>query len=135
MTGKQLRDALEHARPELEKALAEAETELKRLDVRRAELMHLIARAQAALGLAGTGTSTDTKGARPLTLHEALAQILRERGNAWMTARELADEVNARALYRKRDGSPVEANQVHARTKNYADLFEKDGSQIRLRDG
>ena len=49
--------------------------------------------------------------------------------------RELADEVNERSMYRKRDGSPVEANQVHARTKNYTALFEKDGSRIRLRTG
>jgi len=60
-----------------------------------------------------------------MTLHEALAQILRENGNAPMTARALADVVNDRGLYRTRDGSPVEVNQIHARTKNYQDLFEK----------
>ena len=134
VSGKQLRDALEHARPQFEEALAEAEAELERLDVRRAELLELIGRARAALGLSGASPGVDTPGARPLTLHEALAQVLRERGNAWTTVRELADEVNARALYRKRDGSPVEANQVHARAKNYTNLFEKDGSQVRLRD-
>lgn len=36
-------------------------------------------------------------------------------------------------LYRKRDGSPVEVNEIHARTNNYQDLFEKDGSLIRMR--
>jgi hypothetical protein len=41
--------------------------------------------------------------------------------------------VNTRGLYRTRDGSPVEVNQVHARTGNYPDLFEKQGSQIRLK--
>ena len=51
-----------------------------------------------------------------------------------MSARELADEVNSRGLYAKRDGRPVEVNQVHARVKNYPQLFEKDGSQIGLRD-
>jgi hypothetical protein len=34
---------------------------------------------------------------------------------------------------RKRDGSPVEVNQVPARTGNYPDLFEKEGSRIRLK--
>ena len=135
MNGKQLRDALEGARPQLEEALAQAETDLERLDARRAELIELIGRARAALGVAGRSTSVDTEDVRPLTLHDALAQILREQDNAWMTARELTAEVNARGLYKKRDGSPVEANQVHARTKNYAHLFEKDGSQIRLRKG
>jgi ABC-type transporter Mla subunit MlaD len=135
MNGQQLRDALEGARPQLEEALAQAETELERLDARRAKLIELIGRARAALGVTGRSTSADTKDVRPLTLHEALAQILREQDNAWMTARALTAEVNARGLYKKRDGSPVEANQVHARTKNYAHLFEKDGSQIRLREG
>jgi hypothetical protein len=42
-----------------------------------------------------------------------------------MTARALADAVNGRGLYRKKDGSPVEINQVRARTNNYHDLFRK----------
>jgi hypothetical protein len=50
-----------------------------------------------------------------------------------MTARELADEVNGRGLYAKRDGSVVEANQIHARTNNGA-LFEKDGASIPLKE-
>lgn len=68
-----------------------------------------------------------------MTLHQALMQILQEHGNEPMTARALADAVNERGVYRKRDGSPVEVNQIHARTNNYQDLFEKDGSLIRLR--
>jgi hypothetical protein len=35
-------------------------------------------------------------------------------------------------LYEKRDGRPVEINQVHARTKNYPHMFEKQRSRIRL---
>jgi hypothetical protein len=50
-----------------------------------------------------------------------------------MTVRELADEVNRRALYEKRDRSPVEPNQIHARAKNYSALFEKEGPRVRLR--
>jgi hypothetical protein len=68
-----------------------------------------------------------------MTLHQALALVLQEHGNEPMTARALADAVNDRGLYRKKDGSAVEVNQVHARTNNYQDLFEKDGSLIRLR--
>jgi hypothetical protein len=132
MDGAQLRLVLEGARPELEAALLEAEHELAQLDARRAELLDLIARAKAALGLSQPVKTADNS-EKERTLHQALAQILRENGNRWMTVRELADEVNARHLYRKRDGSAVEANQVHARTKNYADLFEKDRGRIRLR--
>jgi hypothetical protein len=106
-----------------------ARAELATLDARRSELEALISQGEAALG--------DTRppaGKTMMTLHEALAQILRENGNAPMTARALADAVNDRGLYRTRDGSPVEVNQIHARTKNYQDLFEKDGSLISLKE-
>jgi HB1, ASXL, restriction endonuclease HTH domain len=129
--------ALEGARPELEAGLAEAEAELRELERRKAELLVLVARARAALGVAAGGARAPAGPApeRPPTLHDALARVLREHGNEWMTARELTDEVNARGLYARRDGSPVEANEVHARTKSYAELFEKEGSLIRLRAG
>ena len=67
-----------------------------------------------------------------MTLHDALARVLRESGNEGLTARELADAVNRRGLYQKRDGSPVEVNQVQARVNNYGSIFEKDGSVVRL---
>ena len=49
-----------------------------------------------------------------------------------MTVRELAEEVNKRGSYFRRDGSPVEPNQSRP-TKNYAKLFEKNGPRVRLR--
>jgi len=52
-----------------------------------------------------------------------------------MTVKELVVEVNRRGLYRRRDGSPVEDGQVHARAKKYDRLFEKDGPRVRLFDG
>jgi HB1, ASXL, restriction endonuclease HTH domain len=110
-------------------ALADARAELTALDDRRIELVALISQAEAALGEAHPPAGTIVT-----TLHEALAQILRENGNAPMTARALADAVTDRGLYRKKDGSPVEINQIHARTNNYHDLFEKDGPLIRLRE-
>ena len=48
-----------------------------------------------------------------------------------MTVKDRAAEVNGRHLYRKRDGSAVEANQVHARLNNYGQLFEKEGPRVR----
>jgi hypothetical protein len=57
-----------------------------------------------------------------VTLHEALELIPRE-SKTPITARQLADAVNERGLYRTRDGSPVEVNQIHARTSNYEALF------------
>jgi hypothetical protein len=123
-----LADALDQSRALIEAALTEARQELAALEARRQELQVLIAQAEAALG--GTQQSPAEAG---ITLHQALVQILQEHDNDSMTARALADAVNDRGLYRKRDGSPVEVNQVHARTNNYQDLFEKDGSLIRLR--
>lgn len=124
-----LADALDRSREMIGEALAEARAELATLDARRSELEALIAQGEAALGHAHGAVSKTT-----MTLHEALAQILRENGNEPMTARALADAVNNRGLYRTRDSSPVEVNQIHARTNNYQDVFEKDGSLIRLKE-
>jgi len=121
-----LLSALESSRGEIEAALREAEEELAALDARREELERLIRRGRAALG-------SDIP-SRQMTLHDALKAILEEQDDRSMTVRELAEEVNRRGLYRKRDGSPVEANQVHARAKNYPALFIKDGPTVRLRD-
>ena len=127
INGNELQKALDGARPSLEAGLAEAEKELRALDERRSELLSLIGQARAALGLARQATED-----RRQTLHDAIAQVLHERGNEWMTVRDLASEINGRGLYRKKDGSPVEANQVHARAKNYSNVFEKDGPRVRL---
>jgi hypothetical protein len=125
-----LQEVLAMSRTALEEGLAKARIELDELRARQTRVEDAIAQAEAALRLSD-GQSESTSA--PKTMHEALAQILEEHGNRWMTVRELADEVNQRALYRKRDGTPVEPNQVHARTKNYTKLFDKDGSRVRLR--
>jgi GIY-YIG catalytic domain-containing protein/HB1/ASXL restriction endonuclease-like protein with HTH domain len=66
------------------------------------------------------------------TLHDEIARILREAERP-MTTAELADAVNQRALYIKRDGTAVTAFQVHGRTRNYRQLFERDGQTVKLR--
>lgn len=58
----------------------------------------------------------------------------RERGNNWMTTQEIADEVNERDRYRKRDGSAVTAFQIHGRTRKYGHIFDRRGSQVRVRE-
>jgi len=73
------------------------------------------------------------EGAR-VKLHDEIADILRSRGNLWMTTQELAGEVNRCGRYQKRDGSEVTAFQIHGRTKNYANLFQRDGQKVRLRE-
>lgn len=65
-----------------------------------------------------------------LTLHEAIAVVLREGAK---TSRELADEINRRNLYRRKDGRPLPANQVSARVRAYGCLFERKGKMIFLK--
>lgn len=121
-------------------ALQSAEDELSAIRTREAELEELIRDARNALGGASshaeeTAAATPRgSGGAPLTLHEAIAQVLHANGNRWMSANELAAAVNGASLYRKRDGSAAEVNQVHARTNNYKALFEKADGRIRLRD-
>lgn len=65
----------------------------------------------------------------PVKLHDEIADILRERGNGWMTTQQIADHLARRKRYIKRDGtSDVSAFQVHGRTKeggNYSHRFER----------
>ncbi len=66
-----------------------------------------------------------------LTLHEAMADVLRECG-APMKSRDLADLINVRRLYRPKSGKPLGASQVSARARRYPQLFEREGELIRL---
>jgi hypothetical protein len=107
-------------------ALDKARTELEALRSRERELEDQIAEAEAMIGV-----DSPESGAR--TLHDALRLLLEEGDNMGMTAHQLAAAVNDRGLYRKRDGSKVDVNQIQARVHNYAALFEKHGALIRLR--
>lgn len=69
-----------------------------------------------------------------VTLHLEIADILRENGNNWMKTTEVAGLVNHRQRYLKRDGSPVTDFQIHGRTRNYPNLFIREGSLMKLND-
>ena len=45
-------------------------------------------------------------------LHEAIKQVLQESGNVPMTIEQIADTINRRHLFVRRDGSPTDARQV-----------------------
>jgi hypothetical protein len=124
-----LREVLEQNRPAIEAGLLDAERELADLDARREELLGLISRARAALGELPSAAIMPV--AERLTLHEAMELVLRENENEWMTVRELADAINERGLYEKRDGSRVDPSQIHARANKYQHLFDKDGRRLR----
>ena len=74
-----------------------------------------------------------------VTLHEEIAAILSDSGNRWMTAREIANSVNRRGRYRRKDGAPMETGQVWARIcePQYRHMFERnetpDRSATRIR--
>lgn len=57
-----------------------------------------------------------------LTLHDAISEVLMAAGVP-LSARTIADEVNRLGRYTRRDGAPVDANQITARTHNYPHLF------------
>lgn len=121
--------ALEETRPAIERGLAEAEQELAELNERRAELEALISRARSVL--ADDGPRTAARPAERLTLHEAMEHVLDEHNNRWMTVHELAGAINDQQLYEKRDRSPVDPSQIHARANKYPTRFEKDGPRVR----
>lgn len=66
-----------------------------------------------------------------MTLHEAIEKLLRQAGRP-MTTRQIADELNKNRWYQKKDGSTIEPFQIHGRTKNYTNIFDRDGSTVSL---
>jgi hypothetical protein len=131
-----LQSILEETRPLLLEALRKDKAELASLEERVRHLREEISRAEGVLGERSDGVDgTELENGLTLTLHDALAEVLADGGNSPMSAHELADAVNGRGLYRRRkDGRPIDASQVHARTKKYGELFEKHGAQIRLHE-
>jgi len=49
-----------------------------------------------------------------------------------MTTQQIADELNKNGWYQKKDGSKIQAFQIHGRTRNYANIFYRDGSTVSL---
>lgn len=66
-----------------------------------------------------------------MTLHEAIEKLLRQTGRP-MTTQQIADELNKNGWYQKQDGSTIQAFQIHGRTRNYANIFDCDGSTVSL---
>ena len=60
-----------------------------------------------------------------MTLHEAIEVVLIERHEG-LTYDEIANIINEKKLYQKKDGSPVLGNQIKIRVYNYQHLFTVD---------
>ena len=67
-----------------------------------------------------------------MTLHEAIEKLLKQKERS-MTTTEIAKELNSNKWYEKRDGSDITPFQIHGRTKNYPQLFDRDGSTVTLK--
>lgn len=65
-------------------------------------------------------------------LHEAMRMVLLQ-SDGPMSSREMADEIEARALYLRGDGRPAGASQIGARARRYPHLFVLDAGLIGLR--
>ena len=67
-----------------------------------------------------------------MTLHNAIVDILTDY-NKEMTTQEIAEELNKRKTYTKRDGSLISSYQIHGRTKNYPKIFYRSVSLVGLK--
>lgn len=67
-----------------------------------------------------------------MTLHAAIEKLLLQTGRP-MTTQEIADELNKNKWYMKKDCSRIDAFQIHGRTKNYGEIFERNGSTVSLK--
>lgn len=65
-----------------------------------------------------------------MTLHEAIATVLQHGAKS---AREIADEINRRGLYRRKDGRDLPASQVSARVSRYRVWFDRNSGLISLK--
>lgn len=61
----------------------------------------------------------ESRGAK---LHEAMEKIL-IKSDVSLSTTEIADEINASGLYRRKDGLPVPRSQILARAINYTSRF------------
>jgi hypothetical protein len=115
---------------ELNADLDEAREQLRRSRSLAVEWERRVATLEGLLAMVA-----DLDTVRPLsdlTLHGAMALVLSETPEQRLRAGDLASAINARRLYRMRDGRPVEPQQIHARVGHYPQLFAREGTFIRL---
>ena len=76
---------------------------------------------------------------RKLYLHEAIVMVLSEKENKTATTEEIANEINKRGLYTRKDGQPLLPYQIRLRVKlskrQYHHLFEfEEPDKVKLRN-
>ena len=125
------RDALEHLESLVLKAL-DPPLNLKKMPT--TDMRRMVSALRREIRGAPSSVPSD-RVARNVgtTLHGEIVEILSEKGPGGMTARDIADEVNARGRYHRKDGQPVPVSQIGARVRKYPTLFEKNESKVYLR--
>ena len=67
-----------------------------------------------------------------MTLHQAIEKLLKEKGRS-MTTSEITEDLNKNLWFTKKDGSEICQFQVHGRTHNQSNLFDRDGTMVSLK--
>lgn len=77
------------------------------------------------------GSDNKDLASRTMLLHDAIDQVLLRTERA-MSSRELANEINRRGWYRRRDGMPLQASQVMARVRRapYRERYVVDSEHL-----
>jgi hypothetical protein len=68
-----------------------------------------------------------------VTLHEEMIDVLSEAGAHGLSFQAVADRINNRGVYQKRDLSLVGEHQIRLRAKRYPALFRVQDGRVRLR--
>lgn len=86
--------------------------------------------------VAGSGIREAAAPYGSATLHDVVAQVLRQHGGGWLKASWIAREIGERDLWRRpSDGAHPSASQISARVRQYPSLFQLSDLGVRLRTG
>ncbi|MDQ4124607.1 MAG: hypothetical protein M3134_03260 [Actinomycetota bacterium] len=66
------------------------------------------------------------------SLYDAMINVIGRSPLRMMRAADMAAEINRLGLYKMQDGRPVEAQQIRVRAGKRPDLFQRDGTFIKL---
>lgn len=66
-----------------------------------------------------------------MTLHEAIEHVLQMNGSPMSTS-EIAETINNKKLYIRKDNVPIQATQIAARIGNYQNLFNRSNGKVSL---
>ncbi len=67
-----------------------------------------------------------------MKLHDAIVKVLQENGGP-MTTTAIAARLNQTKWYVKKDASAISSYQIAGRTKNYPQLFHREGSSVSIK--